>query len=44
MTLTVAHAAHAWLEALLFAPAFVVVAFAIVRGRRHPRKENPNDA
>lgn len=44
MTLIVAHSAHAWLEALLFAPAAVVVAVAIVRGRRHPRKETPNDA
>ncbi|HEV2061310.1 MAG TPA: hypothetical protein VGR12_00545 [Solirubrobacteraceae bacterium] len=31
MSLIVAHAAHAWLEAALFAPAAVVVTAAVVR-------------
>ncbi len=42
----IAHAAHAWLEASLFAPAGLVVAAAIVRsalrsGGGRETKENP---
>ncbi len=41
MTLIVAHAAHAWIEALAFAPAFLVVAVALVRGRRRSGRRTP---
>jgi len=47
MSLIVAHAAHAWLEAALFAPPAVVVVAAILRTRRGASsdatetKENP---
>ena len=46
MTTVVAHAAHAWLEASLFAPAGIVVTFAIARSALRGRqergtKENP---
>jgi hypothetical protein len=34
MTFVVAHAAHAWLEAAVFAPPAVVVLAAIVRSYR----------
>ena len=45
--IVVAHAAHAWLEVALFAPAGAVVLAAILRNRRGgsrdatPTKENP---
>jgi hypothetical protein len=46
MTIVVAHAAHAWLEVALFAPAGIVVSAAIVRSALRGRgaretKENP---
>jgi hypothetical protein len=47
MSFVVAHAAHAWLEVALFAPAGLVVVAAILRTRRAASpnatetKENP---